>query len=256
MPLRRRHVRALVAIAIALGVTMILSLYRVLRGPTLFDRLTGLAITRGEDIDRTRCALIVGRNSAAADPVEWQALKRAKARGARVIVVDPKRIPLAGIADLWLRVRPGTDAALALAMIHVLVTERRYDAAFVERWTHGLDALAARAAQYPPDVAARLTGVAAADIVRAARMYAEGPSTFVSGYGIDAFSAGVQTFRAFHCLVAVSGNVDRPGGNRRVKRPKGFRTHLDLLHDMRFVRGGTSIHYLERKLAQEAKKQR
>ena len=67
-----------------------------------------------------------------------------------------------------------------------------------------------------------LTGVRADDIIAAARMYADGPSTFVSGHGIDAFSAGVQTFRAFHCLVGISGNVDRPGGNRRVKKPKGF----------------------------------
>ena len=195
----------------------------------LSDRITGLAIERGEDIEATRCALVVGRNPSAADPAQWQALKRAKARGARVIAVDPKRIPLVDIADLWLRVRPGTDAALALAMIHVLVTERRYDAAFVERWTHGFDALAARAAQYPPAVAAGLTGVAADDIVRAARMYADGPSTFVSGHGIDAFSAGVQTFRAWHGLVAISGNVDREGGNRRVKKPRGYRTYLDLL---------------------------
>jgi anaerobic selenocysteine-containing dehydrogenase len=125
--------------------------------------------------------------------------------------------------------RPGTDAALALAMTHVLISERRYDQEFVTKWTHGFDALAARAAQYPPDVASRLTGVAADDIVRAARMYADGPSSFVSGHGIDAFSAGVQTFRAYHCLVAISGNVDREGGNRRVKKPRGYRTYLDLL---------------------------
>lgn len=198
------------------------------------DRVTGLDISRGEDIDRTRCALVVGRNSAMADPAEWQALKRARARGARVIVVDPKRIPACDLADLWLRPRPGTDAALALAMIHVLITEGRYDHAFVARWTHGFPALAARAAQYPPEVAARLTGVPAEAIVQAARLYADGPATFVSGHGIDAFSAGVQTFRAFHCLVAISGNLDRPGGNRRVKRPRGFRTYLDVLHDPAF----------------------
>jgi anaerobic selenocysteine-containing dehydrogenase len=198
------------------------------------DRLTGLNIGRGEDIEETRCALVVGRNPSAADPAEWQALKRAKGRGARIIVVDPKRIPAADLADLWLRPHPGTDAALALAMIHVLVSEGRHDREFVARWCHGFEALAARAAQYPPEVAARLTGVAAADVVTAARMYAGGPSTFVSGHGIDAFSAGVQTFRAFHCLVAISGNLDRPGGNRRVKRPRGFRTYLDLLHDPAF----------------------
>jgi anaerobic selenocysteine-containing dehydrogenase len=61
-------------------------------------------------------------------------------------------------------------------------------------------------------------------------MYADGPSTFVSGHGIDAFSAGVQTFRAYHCLVAVSGNVDRPGGNLRMRTPKGLRTYGELLH--------------------------
>jgi anaerobic selenocysteine-containing dehydrogenase len=196
----------------------------------LSDRITGLTIDRGEDIEATRCALVVGRNPTAADPAQWQALRRAKARGARMIVVDPKRTPAADAADLWLRVRPGTDAALALSMIHVLVTEGLHDRGFVGRWTHGFDALARRAAAYPPEVAARLTGVAADDIVRAARMYADGPSTFVSGHGIDAFSAGVQTFRAYHCLVAISGNVDRAGGNRRVKKPGGFRTYLDLLH--------------------------
>ena len=74
------------------------------------------------------------------------------------------------------------------------------------------------------------TGVPAEHIVAAARMYADGPSTFVSGHGIDAFSAGVQTFRAYHCLVAISGNVDRPGGNLRMRTPKGFRNYSDLLH--------------------------
>ena len=74
----------------------------------------------------------------------------------------------------------------------------------------------------------------AEQIIAAARMYADGPSTFVSGHGIDAFSAGVQTFRAYHCLVAISGNVDRPGGNLRVRTPKGFRNYGDLLHMPQF----------------------
>jgi anaerobic selenocysteine-containing dehydrogenase len=193
-------------------------------------RSTGLNITRGEDIDNTRCALIVGRNSSMADPVEWAALKRAKQRGARIIVVDIKRTPTVQIADLWLRPRIGTDAALALAMTHVMVTEGLYDKAFVEKWCHGFEALAARAAEFPPSHAEAITGVAAENIVAATRMYSDGPSTFVSGHGIDAFSAGVQTFRAYHCLVAISGNVDRLGGNWRVKTPRGFRQYFDLLH--------------------------
>ena len=124
-------------------------------------------------------------------------------------MIDPKRTQAAQMADLWLAPRVGTDAALALAMMHVLIAEDLYDKAFVARCCHGFEQLAARAAQYPPAVAEGLTGVPAEDIVAAARMYADGPSTFVSGHGIDAFSAGVQTFRAYHCLLAISGNVDR-----------------------------------------------
>src|SRR5712691_2617885 len=147
-------------------------------------RVMGLDITRGEDIGNTRCALIVGRNSSIADPVEWAALKAAKKRGARVVVIDPKRTAAAQMADLWLAPKIGTDAALALAMMHVLISEELYDKAFVAQWCHG----------------------------------------------IDAFSAGVQTFRAYHCLVAISGNVDRPGGNLRMRTPRGMRNYIDLLH--------------------------
>ena len=200
----------------------------------LSDRITGLAIGKGEDIDNTRCALIVGRNPYAADPPQWQALKRARAKGASIVVIDPGETPAATIADVWLRPRPGTDAAIGLAMIHWLVQHDRYDRDFVERWCHGFDALAERAAQYPAERAAQLTGVPRADIERAAELYADGPSCFVSGHGIDAFSAGVQTFRAFHCLVAISGNLDREGGNRRTKRPAGFTNYIEVLHKPEF----------------------
>jgi len=86
-------------------------------------RAMGLNITSGEDIANTNCILLVGRNPYAADPVQWAAIKRAKQRGARLIVIDPKRTPACDLADLWLRPRPGTDAALALAMIAVLIEE-------------------------------------------------------------------------------------------------------------------------------------
>ena len=200
----------------------------------LSEKLTGTPIKNGEDIDNARCALVVGRNPYAADPVQWLALKALKKRGGQIIVIDPIQGPASDLADLWLRPRPGTDAALALSIAHVLVAENRYDEDFVANWCHGFDRYKARIDEYRPEVAARLTGVAADDIVAAARGYADGPSVFVPGHGIDAFSAGVQTFRAFDCLVAISGNLDRPGGNRLARRPKGFRTYLDLLHDPQF----------------------
>lgn len=198
------------------------------------DMVTGLAIQGGEDVSRSRTLLIVGANPHAANPIQWQRIKEAKAAGARLVVVDPLRTQAAAIADLWLRPQPGTDAAIALAMAHVLIEEGLYDREFVRRWCHGFEQYAERIVGWTPVRAASICGVPEVDIIRAARLYGDGPSCFVSGHGIDAMSNGVQTARSFHCLLAISGNFDRAGGNRRGKRPPGFRTPLDLLHDSNF----------------------
>jgi anaerobic selenocysteine-containing dehydrogenase len=195
------------------------------------EKMTGLDITGGEDIDHAACVMIVGRNPSVADPIQWMALKRAKARGARILVIDPFRTSAAELADLWLRPRPGTDIAVAMAMIKVQIDEGLYDADFVEQWCHGFGQLRERAASCSPAWAEEQSGVPAADIVAAARMYAAGPSCFVSGHGIDAASNAVQTFRAYFCLVGISGNIDRIGGNRRAKKPGGFKTYFDVLFD-------------------------
>ncbi len=197
-------------------------------------RVSGLDIDAGGDVINTKCALVVGRNLAVADPVQWSDLKAAKKRGARVIVIDPKRTPVVDIADLWLRPKIGTDAALALGMINVIIREKLFDSAFIDKHTVGFGQLAARAADYAPERAADITGIPATDIEAAARMYADGPSTFLSGHGIDAFAGGVQAFRAYHCLVAITGNVDRVGGNLRDKKPAGFKSHMELLHRAEF----------------------
>ncbi|MEK9684634.1 MAG: molybdopterin-dependent oxidoreductase [Rhodospirillaceae bacterium] len=198
------------------------------------DKITGLAINNGEDIDHTRCALVVGRNPAAADPVQWLALGRAKKRGASIIVIDPSRTPTAKIADLWIRPRPGTDSAIALAMINWIITNNKFDAQFVKEYTFGFEDLARRAADYSLERAANIAKISPKEIENAAKLYANGPSCFVSGHGIDAFSSGFQTFRAFHCLVAISGNLDRRGGNRRVKKPPGFTNYIEVLHKPEF----------------------
>ncbi len=195
------------------------------------DMLTGLAIANGEDVPNAKTLLIVGANPQAANPVQWQRIKDAKARGAKMIVIDPLRTQAASMADVWLRPKPGTDAAIAMAMMHVLVAENLHDAAFVARWCHGFDKLAARVKDWTPVRAAGISGASAEAIVEAARLYADGPACFVSGHGIDAASNGVQTFRAFHCLLAIAGNLDRAGGHRRIKHPKGLRNNFDVLFE-------------------------
>lgn len=200
----------------------------------LSDKLTGLIMGNGEDIDNTNCALIVGRNPSAADPTQWLALKRAQKKGAKIITIDPARTQAAAIADLWLQPKLGTDAAIALAMVNWMIINDRYDHDMVKNYCHGFDALSERAAKYTAEYAAEISGVPADDIIKAAEWYSDAPSCFVSGHGIDAFSAGVQTYRAFHALVAISGNLDRVGGNRRVKKPAGFTNYIEVIHKPEF----------------------
>ncbi|MFN0302074.1 MAG: molybdopterin-dependent oxidoreductase, partial [Burkholderiales bacterium] len=99
--------------------------------------LTG--VSGKAELDLTQCALVIGKSPSDSDVVQWMQIKAAKRRGAKFIVIDPRRTSLARIADLWLPIKPGTDAALALAMIHVLFEEQLLDRAFVENWSVGAD---------------------------------------------------------------------------------------------------------------------
>jgi anaerobic selenocysteine-containing dehydrogenase len=129
-----------------------------------------------------------------------------------LILVDPRATALAGRADLWLRVRPGTDAALALGMLNVIINEGLYDEDFVERWTHGFDQLRERVQEYPPERAAETTWIPAEKIIRAARMLATAkPGCIQIGESLEASNNSIQTLRAIVCLMAVTGNIERPG---------------------------------------------
>jgi len=121
----------------------------------------------------TRCALIWGQNPAESAPTNiWELLKLAKARGCKIIVVDPRRTRTADIADLWLQVRPGTDGALGLAMLNVIINEGLYDREFVNKWCTGFDQIKALVQEYPPCCVAETTWVPEDKIVQAARWYA------------------------------------------------------------------------------------
>jgi anaerobic selenocysteine-containing dehydrogenase len=164
---------------------------------------------------RTRCMVVWGLRPSASTPLLWRQITRAQRAGAKLVVVDPERVRETNAADLWLPVRPGTDAALALSIIHCLVESGRYDAAFVAAHTSGFDDLRARAAQYPPAVAAHLTGLAVAQIEQVAQLLWEHrPAIVHAGNGIcQSGRAAVQTGRALACLVAITGNLRVEGGH-------------------------------------------
>lgn len=131
------------------------------------------------------------------------------------VVVDPRWPSSAGPADIWLPIRPGTDAAMALGWINLIIEEELYDRAFVETYCHGFDELRARAKEFPLDRVSDITWCDPAMIATAARTYARTkPSAIVLGNGTD--HAGLNTFqaiRALFCLMGITGNIDVPGGN-------------------------------------------
>jgi anaerobic selenocysteine-containing dehydrogenase len=131
----------------------------------------------------------------------------------KIVVVDPRETELSRRAEVWLQLRPGTDDALALAMLNVIIAEKLYDASFVARWTHGFDALADHVRPYTPEWAEPITWVSAEKIRAAARLFAEiKPAMMEWGCAIEHTPNCIQTVRAISLLPAITGNVDVPGG--------------------------------------------
>jgi anaerobic selenocysteine-containing dehydrogenase len=133
--------------------------------------------------------------------------------GAKLIVVDPRRTEVAEKADLWLQVRPGTDLAVLLGIIHTVIEEGLYDKEFVDRWCYGFEELRNHVKQYTPAWASAISWVPEEQIVEAARTYADGPSASWSGVGIDHLPNAISTLQAKHILIALCGNLDVPGGD-------------------------------------------
>ena len=163
----------------------------------------------------TKLLLIWGTNPARAKPYTYTEFLGARRRGLKVIAVDPRRTETAAHADLHLQLRPGTDGALALSMMQVLISEGLYDREFVRRWTAGFEELEQLAAAYPPEVASNITGVPAELIHRAARMLAEERPARIqtSADALVQTTNGVQNYRAVTLLSALTGNFGVPGGN-------------------------------------------
>ncbi|WP_165252657.1 molybdopterin-dependent oxidoreductase [Adlercreutzia sp. ZJ304] len=133
-------------------------------------------------------------------------------RGAKLIVVDPRLTWLAYKAEYWLQIRPGTDAALALGMLNVIISEDLYDHEFVERWCYGFDELAAAAAEYPLDRASEITWIAS-DIIRdAARAWANANSGIMQwGLAVDTTKESLPAAQAIGALWQICGYCDKPG---------------------------------------------
>lgn len=170
---------------------------------------------RGPDYLNAKCIMVVGGNPLVSHPPRGMDILEAQRKnGAKLIVVDPRRTHLAARADLWLQIRPGTDVALALAMMNVIINEELYDTGFVRKWCHGFDSLKERVQDYPPEKVAGITWIPAERIREAARLYATiKPAVLHHRVAIEHNVNTSQTLRALCNLIALTGNLDIKGGN-------------------------------------------
>jgi thiosulfate reductase/polysulfide reductase chain A len=165
---------------------------------------------------RPACVLVWGHNPLNSGPdgeLPFHTRRLMYGGKTKYVVVDPRRTKIAERAAVWLQLRPGTDDALALAMIHVIIAEGLHDKAFVEQWTYGFDQLAEHVRPFTPEWAAPITWVDADTIRAAARLFATTrPATLEWGCAIEHTPNSIQTARAISILPAITGNIDIPGG--------------------------------------------
>ena len=176
-----------------------------------------------EGIPESDLVLLWGTNTLTSNPHLWPFVLEAKRRGAPIIAIDPLRTRTAQQCDEWIPIRPGTDAALALAFMHVLFAENLVDRDYMERYTLGEAQLRARAAEYPPERVAGITGIAASTIVDLAQRYGRARAAFIRvNYGLQRHAGGGMAVRTIACLPAITGHWRRAGGGVQLSTSANF----------------------------------
>jgi anaerobic selenocysteine-containing dehydrogenase len=169
--------------------------------------------TDPERFHEARLILLWGTNTLTANVHLWPEILEARKRGARLICIDPRRTRTADQCDEHIALLPGTDAALALGLMHVIFSEGLEDRDYLDRYTTGADALRRRASEYGPERVASICGLEPEQIVRLARLYAgEKPSVIRINYGLQRHKGGGMAVRTLTCLPAVTGAWRDPAG--------------------------------------------
>ncbi len=166
------------------------------------------------DFERAELIVIWGANPATdSPPMTMKRILKAKRRGARLLSIDHMRSQIADAAHAWVPIRSGTDGALALGMLKVIIEEQLYDKEFVAKWTTGFEELRQYVKEFTPETVERITNVPSQTVIDTARTIAGAASATLSMYtGLEYTNSGVQNLRAVFILFAITGNLDVPGG--------------------------------------------
>jgi molybdopterin guanine dinucleotide-containing S/N-oxide reductase-like protein len=186
--------------------------------------------TEPEQFAHSRYIIAWGSNIHGNNVHLWPFIEEARHKGAKLVVIDPYRTRTAKCADWYLPINPGTDAALALGLMYVIINENLFDADYVSRYTLGFEELKARVQEYPPEKVAYWTGISAGDIRRLAREYAtERPSVIRVNYGIQRSERGGMSTRAVTMLPCLIGSWKEIGGGLQMSLSGSFGLNKDAL---------------------------
>lgn len=188
---------------------------RVCHGPSV----AGLQVTLGNgamsnsicEIEDTQCILVFGYNAADSHPIVARRIIKAKEKGAKIIVCDPRVIETARVADLHLQLKNGSNMALVNAFANVLISEGLYDKDFVAQHSEGFEEYKAMVAKYTPEYTAEITGLDPELVREAMRMYAAAPTaTILWGMGVTQWGQSVDVVKGLSSLATITGNLGKP----------------------------------------------
>jgi len=192
-------------------------------GDALITVLGSKMGTEPEQFRHSKYILAWGANIHGTNIHLWPFIEEARRNGAKLVVIDPYKTRTARCADWYLPINPGTDAALALGMMHVIINGNLYDADYVSRCTHGFEELKKRVQEYPPARVAAWTGISAADIEKLAREYATvRPAVIRVNYGVQRAQNGGTAVRAITMLPCITGSWKEVGGGLQLSTSGSF----------------------------------
>ncbi|MDN5370120.1 MAG: hypothetical protein PWP74_1428 [Shewanella sp.] len=165
-----------------------------------------------DDIENSKCLFVFGYNGADSHPIVARRIVKARQKGAKIVVCDPRKIETARIADQFLQLHNGSNMALINAFIYTLIEEELYDKEFVAKYTEGFDGLWDVVKDYAPEAVEAATGVPAAQIRQAMRTYAGAESAVIMwGMGVTQYGQGTETVKSLAALALLTGNLGRAG---------------------------------------------
>jgi len=163
-----------------------------------------------EEIERADCILIIGSNTSVAHPLIATRIYRAKAKGAKIVVADPRKIPVTLVSDLHLRQNLGTDVALINGLMHIILKKGWQDQAFMDERTENVEALKKVIENYPPEKVSEITGISVADLEKAAEYFGRAErASILYTMGITQHTTGVDNVRSLANLAMLTGNLGR-----------------------------------------------